>query len=242
LFVNNGQVTDNSALGISTVIADYGALVKGGGTYDNSPITRNGGRFQAGNSPGVATLGRFVFGPGGVSNYVFAISNATGEAGPTPDANGQVSGWSLVKTGQWLRSTGTTSGDFAWTADPANKVTVTLDSLVNPTLAGTDVNGLMANFDPNRAYSWPAVEWVGGYAGPTNVAALDAATTFDTSEFANPVAGTFGWSLDSANQTLALTYTPSAVPEPGTMCLSGLAVMGMGWWARRRRAAKTADA
>ena len=140
LFVNNGHVSDNSALGISTVIADYGALVKGGGSYDNSPITRNGGRFQSGNSPGVATMGRFVFGPGGVSNYVFAISNATGQAGPTPDANGQVSGWGLVKTGQWQRGAGATSGDFVWTADSTNKVTVTLDTLVNPTIAGTDVH------------------------------------------------------------------------------------------------------
>ena len=112
LFVNNGQVTDNSALGISTIIADYGALVKGGGQYDNSPITRNGGKFQAGNSPGVATMGRFVFGPGGVSNYVFAIDDATGQAGPTPDALGHVSGWGLVKAAQWQRAAGPTSGDF----------------------------------------------------------------------------------------------------------------------------------
>jgi hypothetical protein len=59
------------------------------------------------------------------------------------------------------------------------------------------------------------------------VAALDVATQFDTSEFVNPVSGTFGWSLDTANQTLSLTYTPSAVPEPGTLSLVGLAAAGL---------------
>jgi fibronectin-binding autotransporter adhesin len=48
LLVNNGHVTDSSAAGISTIIADYGALVKGGGIFDNPVKTQNGGRFQAG--------------------------------------------------------------------------------------------------------------------------------------------------------------------------------------------------
>jgi autotransporter-associated beta strand protein len=235
LLVNNGQVTDSSAAGVSTVIADYGALVKGAGTYDNSPITRNGGKFQAGNSPGVATMGRFVFGPGGVSNYVFAIDDATGQAGPTPDTLGQVSGWGLVKTAQWQRTAGMTSGDFVWTADPTNKLTFAIDTLVNPTTVGTDVPGLMADFDPMRFYSWPAVEWTGMYSGPTELAALNAATNFDTSGFANPITGAFGWSLDSAGQTLSLTYTPSAVPEPGTLVMASAAAFGWTMFGRRRR-------
>jgi hypothetical protein len=235
LLVNNGHVSDNSVLGISTVIADYGALVKGAGLYDNSPITRNGGRFQSGNSPGVATAGRFVFGPGGVNSYVFAIDDATGQAGPTPDANGHVSGWGLVKAAQFARAVGSTSGDFAFTADATNKLTFALETLVNPTTIGTDVPGLMADFDPSRSYVWQAVEWTGAYAGPTDASALNAATNFDTSAFANPIQGTFGWNLDSAGHQLDLVYTPSAVPEPGTLALTSLASVGFGWLVRRRR-------
>ena len=41
--------------GFATIVADYGALVKGGGSYFNPVKTQNGGKFQAGNSPGVAT-------------------------------------------------------------------------------------------------------------------------------------------------------------------------------------------
>jgi hypothetical protein len=235
LLVNNGRVTDSSAAGVSTIISDFGALVKGAGSYDNPVITINGGKFQVGNSPGVATFGRFVFGPGGVNNYVFAIDDATGQAGPTPDAAGHVSGWGLIKTGQWQRAAGPTSGDFVWNADPTNKLIVAIDTLVNPTTVGMDVPGLMTDFDPTRSYSWPAVEWTGAYSGPTDATALNAATSFNTSGFANPIAGTFGWSFDPAGRQLDLVYTPSAVPEPGTLALVGLAAAA-GWrWRRRVR-------
>ena len=53
------------------------------------------------------------------------------------------------------------------------------------------------------------------------MASLDAATTFDTSGVVNPIAGNFGWSLDAADQTLSLTYTPTAVPEPGDSRIVG---------------------
>jgi fibronectin-binding autotransporter adhesin len=238
LFVNNGFVVDSSNMGTgtATIVADFGALVKGAGFFQNPVITQNGGRVQAGNSPGTASFGRFVFGPGGVSNYVFAIDEATGTAGPSPDAAGHVSGWGLVKAVRQSFGSATTSGDFTWTGTPTNKLTVAIDTLVNPTTVGTDIAGPMADFDPTRAYSWPAAHWAGTYSGPTDAVTLNAATSFDTSGFLNPIAGTFGWSLDPAGQTLSLVYTPTAVPEPGTLALLG-AVAAAGWcrrWLARR--------
>ena len=109
-----------------------------------------------------------------------------------------------------------------------------LDTLVNPTMVGTDVAGPMADFDPTKPYSWPAVQWTGSYSGPADAAALNAATAIDTAGFANPIRGMFGWSLDAGAHSLSLTYTPTAVPEPDTLALTGLAAMGLAIWRRRR--------
>ncbi len=233
LLVNNGGVFDTIGAGTGTIISEFGALVKGAGFYQNGVRTQNGGKFQTGNSPGSATFGNFVFGPGGVNNYIFAIDDAAGTAGPSPGSSGMVSGWGLIKAVQASLATGTTSGNFTWTATPSNPLTVAIDTLVNPTMVGTDVSGPMADFNPTQPYSWLAARWSGTYAGPTDVAMLDADTSFDTSGIVNPIAGSFGWSLDPTNQTLSLIYTPSAVPEPGTLALVGLAALA-GWRWRRR--------
>jgi autotransporter-associated beta strand protein len=236
LFVNNGYVEDstNGFTGTAAVIADFGSLVKGSGFFQNSVQTINGGKFQAGNSPGVATFGKFVLGPGGVANYVFAIDNATGAAGPIPNAAGQVSGWGLVKAISHLSGSSNTSGDFVWTATPADKLTVSLETLLNPTTVGIDLPGPMAHFDPTREYSWPAFEWSGTYTGPTDAAVLNAATTFDVNGVQNQLAGQFGWSFNQGDQVLSLTYTPTAVPEPGTLMLVAFAAGGS-WLVRRGR-------
>ena len=74
--------------------------MKGAGTFANPVITQNGGKFQAGNSPGKATFGQLILGPGGTQNFNWQINNATGTAGPSADANNQVSGWSLLSAEQ----------------------------------------------------------------------------------------------------------------------------------------------
>jgi T5SS/PEP-CTERM-associated repeat protein len=232
LLVNNGYVVDSGPTGKAIIVADFGSLVKGAGFYQNSVQTVNGGKFQSGNSPGKASFGSFSFGPGGVSNYLFAIDDAAGVAGPSPDVNGHVSGWGLVNAVQRPVGPATTPGDFAWTAEPSQQLTVALDTLLNPTTVGADVAGPMDHFDPSLPYSWLAVGWAGAYHGPPDAAALDASTAFDTGGFLNPIAGPFGWSLDAANRTLSLTYTPTAVPEPGTL---GPALAAAVWLASRRR-------
>jgi autotransporter-associated beta strand protein len=242
LFVNNGYMVDstNGGTGTATVVADFGALVKGAGFFQNSVQTINGGKFQAGNSPGAATFGKFVLGPGGVNNYVFAINDATGTAGPQPDTEGRVSGWSLVDViaPKLLHGGPERAGDFTWTATPADKLTVSLQTLLNPTTVGDDVPGPMDQFDCTHSYVWRAVEWSGTYSGPADVAELDASTTFDSTGFANAITGSFGWSLDTTDHSLSLTYTPSAVPEPGTVLLTVGPAIGFGCVFRQIRGFK----
>jgi hypothetical protein len=218
LLVNNGYIVDLAPGAPGRVVADFGALVKGAGFYQNPVVTQNGGKFQAGNSPGTARFGSFTFGPGGVDRYLFSINDADGIAG-------QSSGF-VEAVRQAVGGT-MTAGDFAWTADPGNRLTVALE-----TLAGLQA-GPMAAFDPTQPYAWPAVTWAGTYTGPADAATLTAATAFETSGFVNSVGGVFGWSLDTGARTLSLTYTP--VPEPGALALvaGGLVV---GWMVRRRRA------
>src|SRR5207237_21527 len=78
---NNGAVFDGTG-GSATVVADYGALVKGAGFFANPVITQNGGRVQAGNSPGSLSFGSLTLGPGVTTSIGFQINNATGVAGP----------------------------------------------------------------------------------------------------------------------------------------------------------------
>jgi autotransporter-associated beta strand protein len=221
LLVNNGYVVDTAPGAPGRVIADFGALVKGAGFYQSPVITQNGGKFQAGNSPGVVRFGSFKFGPGGVDSYVFSIMDANGQAGES---------WALVNAEQRQIGSTTTTGDFAWTADANNKLTVALETLMGAS------GGPMANFDPSQPYAWTAVMWAGSYAGPADSVALTEATAFDTSGFANPIGGAFGWRFDAAGRTLSLTYTP--VPEPGTLALAAVAGLGAGWVSRRRRLAR----
>jgi hypothetical protein len=50
------------------------------------------------------------------------------------------------------------------------------------------------------------------------------------------VNGTFGWSFDAADQMLSLTYTPTPVPEPGTLSLMEMATLGwVTFWRRWRQ-------
>jgi T5SS/PEP-CTERM-associated repeat protein len=255
LFVNNGYVVDSFGAGTKTVISDYGALVKGAGFYQNSVQTVNGGKFQSGNSPGKSSFGTFTFGTGGVTNYNWQINDpgpspmfpsAPGIAGGTSNVTGQPDfGWSLIAA----IKVGPSPGNFNWTATAASPLTVILQTLTGQTTVGNDVLGPMQNFDNTHNYSWQFVTWAGNYTGPTDTATLNAGTIFDQSSgpFANqlPPGATFGWSLKFNSGTsgpgeLDLNYT--VVPEPGTLALTGLAGLGIGWLARRRRKAKDAAA
>ncbi len=251
LFVNNGGVFDTSPAGTGTIIADYGALVKGAGFYQNTVKTQNGGKFQTGNSPGSATFGTFIFsgptGNTGISNYLWQIDDAgpsssfpaaPGVAGGTSAMQGSSDyGWSLNKAVQ----SGPSPGNFIWNATATDKLTIIMQTLSPETTVGNDILGPMGSFNLMQSYNWPLVTWQGTYSGPTSDQALDADTVFDTTSgpFANALAlpfpgPDFFWNLDLSNHTLYLDYA-EPVPEPGTLALVGLAAVGLLW---RRRASR----
>jgi autotransporter-associated beta strand protein len=243
LFVNNGYVEDttNNNQGTATVIADYGSLVKGAGYFQNTVVTVNGGKFQAGNSPGKVIFGSLTVGPGGLSNFNWQINDAgpsgsfpsaPGVAGPSADANNQVSGWSLISS-QKVRPTDT--GNLTWTATntPGNQFNISLQTLLGPkTTVGNDVQGAMTDFDPNLPYVWPLFSWTGIYSGPTDDPTLTASALIDKSNFVNtiPPGQQFVLHYDAADKQIDLV-TP--IPEPGTFAVTGLGLLAA--WRYRRR-------
>jgi T5SS/PEP-CTERM-associated repeat protein len=250
LFVNNGYVVDTVGTGTKTIIADYNALVKGAGFYQNSVITQNGGKFQSGNSPGLSQVGNLILGPGGTGNFLWQITDpgpsatfpsAPGIYGGTSSTPGQLDfGWSGIKAVK----VGPSPGNLTWTATAAAPLVITMQTLTGATTVGNDILGQMQNFDPNLNYTWQMFNFAGTYTGP-NIAGLEASTTFDVvnGPFANPRASgsSFHWSLvdNSPNGGhLDMLYVTSAVPEPGSMALLGAAGAGIGWVIRRRKAAK----
>jgi hypothetical protein len=146
---------------------------------------------------------------------------AWASASSTPDALGRVSGWGHIKVVKQQFGPTTTPGDFVWTATPTDKLTFALDSLVNPTTVGTDVAGLMDHFNPSFPYSWPAARWARSYSGPTDVAMLDAVTSFDTSGFLNPVVGAFGWPVGRAGPDALTDVHPDGSLGAGNAGVDG---------------------
>jgi len=254
LFVNNGYIEDstNNFQGTATVVADYGAVVKGAGYFQNTVVTINGGKFQAGNSPGHVFQGSVIIGPGQLSNYNWQINDAgpsstfpsaPGIAGPSPDTNNKVSGWSLVSAAK-VRPTD--SGNFTWNATNAagSQFNMSLQTLLGPTTTvGNDVQGPMSDFDPNLTYLWKLFDWTGTYTGPTSDATLTASTLFDFTNFNNtgtvPANFTihYGGASGTANE-IDLAYKFGAVPEPGTLALGGLAATGLALRTWRRKGKK----
>jgi fibronectin-binding autotransporter adhesin len=261
LFVNNGFVYDSVGAGNHRVVADYGALVKGAGFYQPLPKTINGGTFIAGNSPGRATTGTIVLGgpadpAGGLSNYTWQIndagpsssfSTAPGVSGPSANAASQVSGWGLLVAVQRVSPPPVTNGNFQWDATSTDQFTIHLQTLLAPNDAngnpvagggyeptGDNTAGLMSHFDSSLGYTWRLFQYQGTYTGPTDTATLDASTIFDASGFLNAHPGRFDWVLNQGAKEMDLVYTPTAVPEPGTLSLIGLAGLAAGWRLRRK--------
>jgi hypothetical protein len=142
-----------------------------------------------------------------------------------------------------------TNGDFRWDATPADKLTIHLQTLLAPNdasgtpvsgggygAAGDNTAGLMSHFDPTQSYLWKLFSYEGAYTGPTDTASLDASTVIDDGGFLNPHAGLFDLVLNTASREMDLTFTPTAVPEPGTLALAGMAAIGwVSYWRRRWR-------
>lgn len=148
----------------------------------------------------------------GGGNLWWEINDANGTAGADP-------GWDLLSI----------TGQLGIAANSGDPFTIHLASLMNSTLSGA-----AANFDPLSPYAFDFVTASGGVDGFSS-----DAFAIDTSDFTNALTGI--WSVALANDSLQLTYAPTAVPEPSTYAiLAGTAALGLAAWRRRRASVASA--
>jgi hypothetical protein len=220
LVTNAGSFGSGNGVRNGTTVADFGALVKGTGPYE-AVLTKNGGQYLPGNSPGTSQVGTFNLSGGGT--LVFQIS----DAGPStsfpgaPGTAGNNPGWGLTQVFTALN----------FTATPANKFTIELQTQLAPP-ASPDTLGQMANFDPARPYSWLVFDLQPGAA--FNGTFDPAAVGFNSSQLANATGGG-AFALARSGNQLFVTFTP--VPEPAGVLTTGLVGLVGVRLLRRRRGA-----
>lgn len=206
--IDAGRLRLNGSAAGSAFRVNDGGILSGSGTLGSLTIA-SGGTLAPGNSPGTLNAGNTVWESGG--NFDFEIDNATGSSG---------SNWDLLAI----------SGTLTINALAANPFTVDIDTL----LSGQDTAGAMANFDANRSQEWIFVTTTEGITFGEG-ASIGASFAIEASGFANATNGSF--SVSQIGNHLALTYTTSAVPEPGAFALcAGLCGLTLAATRRRRRA------
>ena len=168
------------------------------------------GMIAPGNSPGTLTVdGNAVW--NGSGGYQWEVNNAAGIVSTN---------WDLLHI----------TGSLTINATDAFPFSINLVSLTAANAAG-----VVPNFDANADASWTFVTTDNGITFGSG-ASIGASFALNTSGFQNPLNGTFG--LSQLGDNLAITYTASAVPEPGTAAfLAGLLALGFSTTHHRRRSA-----
>jgi autotransporter-associated beta strand protein len=215
-------------------------LLSGAHTYTGPTLVNAGTLLLAGSLTSPVTVGPGATFSGTGSVVALTVGNggtvSPGASPGTLTVNGAATfaagGTFTFELNNALGTAGTNwdllsvSGSLAITATPASKFTLDLVSLTALNAAGA-----AANFDASLPYSFNFVTATGGISGfNTNAFAVD------TSAFQNAFSGT--WSIAASTNALALTYSPSAIPEPSTYAaLAGLAALAVALH-RRRTASK----
>ena len=202
-----------------SVTAANGSLTGTATVLGNVTIS-SGATVSPGTSatPGTLTFngtgtGTGTLGSGG--NFGFNINSASVSSSNTSIGSaGSSTGWNLLA----LNSLNVAS------LSPTSQFNVTANT------------ALPGNFSPTSSYQWDIITAVNGLPGGITASDFHLNTSAFGSE---PGSFSIGvGTMTGGVGFVAIDYSPSAVPEPGSMLLAGLAALGMagiGWRQRRRR-------
>lgn len=234
-FIANGTMAPGS-----TTSVDNGGLLKSTGTT-GFVEAHSGGTVSPGNSVGTMSTGGANLQLDGGTNLVFEFRNATGSL-PGTD-------WDKIDLGP--------SGQLVINADNidlSNRINLYVSSWSLDNSGPGAANGF--NTTPGTVGNIQTYDWLfiaansvnvmdlqpGSIEGRFNVIDNAANGVFDAGNpFTRPMSsmgqGTFSvvWSTTGFNsQGSGLYIHYSAIPEPGSMALCGLASLAAGWYGRRR--------
>ena len=239
--VTGGQTFTASGTWTST---GGGVTLTGGGTVELNP-----GSYGSADNPlsvtaangsltGTATvLGSITIGSGGTvspgtstsspGTLTFSTGTSTLDAGGTLDFN-------LTSAGTSSSNTSIGSAGTSWNLLAVNTLAASgLSSSARFDVTAT--SSLPGNFNPASSYQWDIITAAGGLPGgltSQDFSLNTAALGVEPGSFSIAV-GT----MTGGVGYVAIDYSPSAVPEPGSMLLAGLAALGLAGlgWRRRRR-------
>lgn len=236
MFVANGTVGGGNA----TITVESGGTLQGSGSVDNV-VVQSGGHLAPGNSIESLSMSSLTLNSG--ADVFFEFKNA---AGTTPGTD-----WDLIDLG------GGTLTINADNADPANQIKLHIDSwkLDNSGHGGGLADGV--NYNNFNAAPGTAVggvqeyDWLFIAAGNINVVdafpgsiggrfqVIDDANGAGVFGTGNPFArpgSSMGQGTFIVRQGAGGLYVHySAIPEPGSLLLAGLASAGIGWYGRRKK-------
>jgi hypothetical protein len=225
------------------MIVQGGGLLTGTGDIQGNVSVQTGGTLSPGNSVESLGMGNLSLTHG--SNLIFEFRDAPG----THDFGGGNTGpgysWDLIDLG----ASGILNLGDATATNPINLdiSAYMLDNSGHATLPGDLI------FNPQSSYEWLFIKVASLSNLVTNgndddfnrrFTIVDTALNggvFDTGNnnpFTRPSSsqgeGTFTVAWRNGVQGMGMYIQYSAIPEPGTMVLAGLASMGAGWYGRRR--------
>lgn len=205
--VNGGELKYNGSTSLTAPLTFTAGTISGNGTIASALTIGTGTTLSPGNSPGIQGFGADQTWAND-GNYNWQILDATGSAG-----------------------TGFDQVQITGTLDVASGFNLNLWSLSS---IGPDVNGNALNFNNTANQSWTIATTTGGVLNGGNLgnATINVGAVPGTGGFSNALGGG-SFSLAQSGNNVVLSF--QAVPEPSTLALLGVSVVGLAVYAKRRR-------